>query len=74
MANVAASPGQLFSRILIQEVTMLASWLSAGLLVIGGLLGCLGAYLQYNPLLAVAGSGLLAGAIISGATEWSSGR
>lgn len=53
---------------------MLASWLSAGLLVIGGLLGCLGAYLQYNPLLAVAGSGLLAGAIVSGATEWSSGR
>ncbi|WP_370454290.1 histidine kinase [Serratia sp. 3ACOL1] len=36
---------------------MLASWLSAGLLVIGGLLGCLGAYMQYNPLLAVAGAG-----------------
>ncbi|MFN3068790.1 histidine kinase [Serratia sp. J2] len=53
---------------------MLASWLSVGLLVMGGLLGCLGAYLQYNPLLAVAGTGLLSGAIISGATEWSSGR
>ncbi|ERK16928.1 hypothetical protein L580_0507 [Serratia fonticola AU-P3(3)] len=53
---------------------MLTSWLSAGLLVIGGLLGCLGAYMQYNPLLAVAGGGLLAGAAISGATEWSSGR
>jgi hypothetical protein len=63
-----------FIRSLIQEVTMLTSWLSAGLLVIGGLLGCLGAYLQYNPLLAVAGTGLLAGAVISGATEWSSGR
>ncbi|MGF6189637.1 histidine kinase [Serratia sp. 2723] len=53
---------------------MLASWLSAGLLVIGGLLGCLGAYLQSSPLLAVAGTGLLAGAVISGVTEWSSGR
>ncbi|ATM79013.1 histidine kinase [Serratia fonticola] len=52
---------------------MLASWLSAGLLVIGGLLGCFGAYMQYNPLLVVAGIGLLAGAAISGATEWSSG-
>ncbi|MEB7883046.1 histidine kinase [Serratia fonticola] len=53
---------------------MLASWLSAGLLVVGGLLGCLGAYMQCNPLLTVAGFGLLAGAILSGATEWSSGR
>ncbi|WP_422527896.1 histidine kinase [Serratia fonticola] len=53
---------------------MLASWLSAGLLAIGGLLGCLGAYIQYNPLLTVAGIGLLAGAILSGATEWSSAR
>lgn len=53
---------------------MLASWLSAGLLVAGALLGCLGAYLQYNPLLAMAGVGLLLGVITSGFTELQSGR
>lgn len=53
---------------------MLASWLSAGLLVIGALLGSLGAHLQFNPLLAVAGIALLAGIVISGFTECRSGR
>lgn len=53
---------------------MLASWLSAGLLVVGALLGCLGAYWQYNPLIAVAGVGLLLGIITSGFTELQSER
>ena len=48
---------------------MLASWLSAGLLVSGALLGSVGAHLQFNPLLLVAGVTLLAGIVISGFTE-----
>ncbi len=53
---------------------MLASWLSAGLLVAGALLGCLGAYLQDNALLVMAGVGLLLGIITSGFTEWQNER
>ncbi|CAI1516465.1 histidine kinase [Serratia ficaria] len=53
---------------------MSASWLSAGLLVLGALLGSLGAHLQCNPLLAVAGVMLLAGMVTSGFTEFESGR
>ncbi|CAI0706301.1 MAG: histidine kinase [Serratia proteamaculans] len=53
---------------------MLASWLSAGLLVTGALLGSLGAHLQFNPLLAVSGVALLAGIVISGFTECRGGR
>lgn len=45
---------------------MLTSWLSAGLLVSGGLLGCLGAYMQYNPLLAVAGADCWLGRLFLG--------
>ncbi|QUY50092.1 histidine kinase [Serratia plymuthica] len=53
---------------------MWASWLSAGLLILGALLGSLGAHLQFNPLLAVAGIALSAGMVISGFTECRPGR
>ncbi|AGP46948.1 histidine kinase [Serratia plymuthica] len=53
---------------------MWASWLSSGLLILGALLGSLGAHLQFNPLLAVAGGALLAGIVISGFTECRLGR
>ncbi|MGB8663947.1 histidine kinase [Serratia inhibens] len=53
---------------------MWASWLSSGLLILGALLGSLGAHLQFNPLLAVAGIALLAGMVISGLTECRLGR
>lgn len=53
---------------------MWASWLSSGLLILGALLGSLGAHLQFNPLLAVAGIALLAGMVISGLTEFRLGR
>lgn len=53
---------------------MWVSWLSAGLLVAGALLGSLGAHLQLNPLLAVAGMVLLTGIVISGFTECQGGR
>ncbi|PYD39139.1 histidine kinase [Serratia plymuthica] len=53
---------------------MWASWLSSGLLILGALLGSLGAHLQFNPLLAVAGGALLAGIVISGLTECRLGR
>lgn len=53
---------------------MWASWLSSGLLILGALLGSLGAHLQFNPLLAVAGGVLLAGIVISGFTECRLGR
>ena len=53
---------------------MLASWSSAGLLVLGALLGSLGAHLQWNPLLAFAGGMLLLGMVISGFTECEGGR
>jgi hypothetical protein len=54
---------------IIRETIMWASWLSAGLLVFGALLGSLGAHWQYNPLLAIAGVILAAGIVISGFTE-----
>lgn len=53
---------------------MLATWWSAGLLVSGALLGSLGAHLQFNPLLLVAGIALAAGTVISGFTECRGGR
>ncbi|MDT3251018.1 histidine kinase [Serratia sp. root2] len=53
---------------------MWASWLSAGLLILGALLGSLGAHLQFNPMLAVAGISLTAGMVISGFTECRLGR
>jgi hypothetical protein len=53
---------------------MLATWLSAGLLVSGALLGSLGAHLQFNLLLLVAGIALAAGTVISGFTECRGGR
>ncbi|HEI8865396.1 histidine kinase [Serratia sp. AKBS12] len=53
---------------------MLFSWLSAGLLMAGVLLGSLAAHWQWNPLLAVAGVVLLAGVAISAFTERQGGR
>ena len=52
---------------------MLARWLSAGLLVSGALLGSLGAHLQFNPVLLVAGFALTAGTVISGFTVCGAG-
>ncbi|OKB68515.1 histidine kinase [Serratia marcescens] len=53
---------------------MLASWGSAGLLVLGALVGSVGAHLQVNAVLAIAGVMMAAGIAASALTECGGGR
>ncbi|MER5126987.1 histidine kinase [Serratia marcescens] len=48
---------------------MLASWISAGLLVLGAAVGSVGAHLQMNAILALAGVMMALGMVASVFTE-----
>lgn len=53
---------------------MLASWISAGLLVLGALVGSVGAHLQANAALAIAGAMIALGILASAFSECGGGR
>ncbi|MBH2536146.1 histidine kinase [Serratia marcescens] len=48
---------------------MLAPWISAGLLVLGAMVGSVGAHLQVNAILALAGVMMALGIVASAFTE-----
>ena len=55
--------------VIIQRVNMLAPWISAGLLVLGAGVGSVGAHLQVNAILALAGVMMALGMLASAFTE-----
>ncbi|WP_239666941.1 hypothetical protein, partial [Serratia marcescens] len=55
--------------VIIQRVNMLAPWISAGLLVLGTAVGSVGAHLQVNAILALAGVMMALGILASAFTE-----
>ncbi|ARB84732.1 hypothetical protein CEQ36_02035 [Yersinia intermedia] len=57
------------SFIIIGEPSMAVARLSAGLLVVGGILGYMGAYWQTLSLLVAAGVALLTGIVLSAFTD-----
>lgn len=55
--------------VIIQRVNMLAPWISAGLLVLGAAVSSVGAHLQVNAILALAGVMMALGMLASAFTE-----
>lgn len=55
--------------VIIHRVNMLAPWISAGLLVLGAAVGSVGAHLQVNAILALAGVMMALGMLASAFTE-----
>ncbi len=55
--------------VIIQRVNILAPWISARLLVLGAMVGSVGAHLQVNAILALAGVMMALGIVASAFTE-----